>query len=234
MKRLLALFILLVPCFAENAPPLLFRSPALGKARIVFSYAGDLWSVPREGGDAMRLTAGPGIEANPVFSPDGADVAFSGEYEGNVDVYVVSAEGGVPRRLTYHPSPDVPVAWTPDGKSILFRSDRESYSHFSKLFSVPAQGGFPESLPLPSGFSGVFSPDQARLAYMPITPANTIWKHYRDGSFGQPRDLFDFRVTQALQMEQDDLAVNLRKASDAFDQQSMPFIGQCFRLRVGS
>ncbi len=181
MKRLLALFILLVPCFAENAPPLLFSSPALGKARIVFSYAGDLWSVPREGGDAVRLTAGPGIEANPVFSPDGADIAFSGEYEGNVDVYVVSADGGVPRRLTYHPSPDVPVAWTPDGKSILFRSDRESYSRFSKLFSVPAQGGFPESLPLPSGFSGVFSPDQARLAYMPITPANTIWKHYRGG-----------------------------------------------------
>ncbi|MGA7415507.1 MAG: protease, partial [Bryobacteraceae bacterium] len=181
MKRFLALLILLVPCFAENLPPLLFSSPALGKTRIVFSYAGDLWSVPREGGDAVRLTAGPGIEANPVFSPDGSDVAFSGEYEGNVDVYVVSADGGVPRRLTYHPGSDVPVAWTPDGKGILFRSSRESYSRVSKLFAVPAQGGFPESLPLPSGWSGVFSPDQVQLAYMPITPANTIWKHYRGG-----------------------------------------------------
>jgi tricorn protease len=181
MKRFLALFILLVPCFAENLPPLLFSSPALGKTRIVFSYAGDLWSVPREGGAAVRLTAGPGIEANPVFSPDGSDVAFSGEYEGNVDVYLVSADGGVPRRLTYHPGSDVPVAWTPDGKGILFRSSRESYSRVSKLFAVPAQGGFPESLPLPSGWSGVFSPDQVQLAYMPITPANTIWKHYRGG-----------------------------------------------------
>jgi tricorn protease len=181
MKRFLALFIALLPCFAQTSSPLIFRSPALGKSRIVFSYAGDLWSVPRAGGDAVRLTAGQGIEANPVFSPDGSEVAFSGEYEGNVDVYVMSVDGGVPRRLTHHPGPDVPVAWTPDGKNILFRSFRESYSRFSKLFSIPAKGGFPESTPLPSGWSGVFSPDQARLAYMPITPANTIWKRYRGG-----------------------------------------------------
>ncbi len=181
MKHWLPLLIVLVPCFAENGPPLLFRSPALGKTRIVFSYAGDLWAVPREGGDAVRLTAGPGIEAWPVFSPDGSDVAFSGEYEGNVDVYVVSVDGGVPRRLTYHPGPDVPVAWTPDGKNILFISNRESYSRVTRLFSIPASGGFPESLPLPSGWSGVFSPDQTRLAYMPIIPANEIWKHYRGG-----------------------------------------------------
>ncbi len=181
MKLLPPLLMLLVPCFAENAPPLLFTHPALGKTRIVFSYAGDLWSAPLEGGDAVRLTAGPGIETNPVFSPDGSEVAFSGEYEGNVDVYVVSVDGGIPRRLTYHPGPDVPVAWSPDGRRILFRSNRESYSRFSKLFSVPAKGGFPEALPLPSGFSGVFSSDQTRLAYMPITPANTIWKHYRGG-----------------------------------------------------
>ncbi len=181
MKRFLALSFLLAPCFAQTIPPLLLRSPALGKTRIVFSYAGDLWSVSREGGEATRLTAGPGIEADPVFSPDGSEVAFSGEYEGNVDVYVVSAGGGVPRRLTYHPGPDIPVAWSPDGKNILFRSNRESYSRFTKLFSVPAHGGFPESLPLPSGFMGAFSPDQARLAYMPIIPANTIWKRYRGG-----------------------------------------------------
>jgi tricorn protease len=181
MKLLLALFLLLSPCFAENPAPLLFTHPALGKTRIVFSYAGDLWSTPREGGDAVRLTAGPGIETNPVFSPDGSQVAFSGEYEGNVDVYVVSVDGGTPRRLTYHPGPDIPVAWSPDGKRILFRSDRESYSRFSKLFSVPAQGGFPEALPLPSGFMGVFSADATHLAYMPVTPANQIWKRYRGG-----------------------------------------------------
>ncbi|HXM45894.1 MAG TPA: PDZ domain-containing protein [Bryobacteraceae bacterium] len=183
MKSLLALSIVLVPCLAlaENAQPLLFSEPALGKTQIVFSYAGDLWSVPRAGGDALRLTAGPGIESNPILSPDGSEVAFSGEYDGNRDVYVVSVNGGVPRRLTFHPGSDTPVGWTPDGKSILFRSNRESYSRFSKLFSIPAAGGFPESIPLPSGWSGAFSSDQTRLAYMPITPANGIWKRYRGG-----------------------------------------------------
>ena len=181
MKSLLALCIFCAPCFAESAPPLLFTQPALGKTQIVFSHAGDLWSVPREGGVAVRLTAGAGIEGNPVFSPDGADVAFRGEYEGNVDVYVVAAAGGVPRRITYHPGADVPVAWNPDGKSILFRSTRESYSRFPKLFSVSAQGGLPAALPLPSGFSGVLSSDQTKIAYMPIAPANAIWKHYRGG-----------------------------------------------------
>jgi tricorn protease len=180
MKRLLPLSLLLMPCFAETGP-LLFREPALGKTRIVFSHAGDLWSVPREGGDAVRLTAGPGIESNPIFSPDGTEIAFSGEYEGNVDVYIISATGGVPRRLTYHPGSDQPVAWAPDGKSILFRSRRESYSRFTKLFSIPSAGGFPESLPLPMAWDGVLSADQARIAYMPIIPANNIWKRYRGG-----------------------------------------------------
>lgn len=170
-----------MPVFAADSGPLLFRSPALGKTRIVFVHAGDLWSVPREGGEAVRLTAGPGIESNPVFSPDGENLAFSGEYEGNVDVYRVGIDGGVPKRLTYHPGDDVPVAWSPNGESILFRSARESYSRFTRLFAIPAAGGFPEALPLPMAWSGVYSPDRARLVYMPLTPANAIWKRYRGG-----------------------------------------------------
>lgn len=166
---------------AQNAQPLLFRSPALGKTRIVFEHAGDLWSVPRAGGEAVRLTAGPGMEANPVFSPDGETIAFSGEYEGNVDVYVVSSEGGVPRRLTWHPGDDIPVAWSPDGSHIVFRSARESYSRFTRLFSIPAAGGFPEALPLDQAWSGVYSSDPSHFLYMPIIPANTIWKRYRGG-----------------------------------------------------
>ena len=83
----------------------------------MFAYAGDLWSVPRSGGSAMRLTSGTGNEANPAFSPDGTQVAFTGEYDGNVDVFVMPASGGVPRRLTWHPAPDTVLGWTPDGNA---------------------------------------------------------------------------------------------------------------------
>src|SRR5215470_9725483 len=88
--------------FADTG--LLLRKPALSRTQIVFSYAGDLWSVPREGGEAKRLTTAPGIETDPVFSPDGSLIAFAGEYDGNIDVFVIPAAGGVPKRLTYHPS----------------------------------------------------------------------------------------------------------------------------------
>ena len=178
---LIAVFILgASPCFAETAKPLLQR-PTLNKTDIVFSYAGDLWRVSREGGDAVRLTTGAGIETSPLFSPDGSEIAFQGEYDGNVDVFVMPAEGGVPRRLTWHPGADIPVAWTPDGKSILFRSPRESYSRFTCLYTVPAAGGFPSKVELPMAYAGSFSPDGSRLAYMPISPAFEAWKHYRGG-----------------------------------------------------
>src|SRR5580698_10713606 len=89
---------------AQPNPPLLLRFPTVSKTQIVFNYADDLWIVSRNGGDARRLTAGVGVEALPYFSPDGSTIAFTGEYDGNLDVYVVPATGGVPRRLTYHPA----------------------------------------------------------------------------------------------------------------------------------
>ena len=85
---------------------LLLQKPTLSKTHIVFAYAGDLWSVPREGGAAVALTRGAGDETDPAFSPDGTQVAFTGEYDGNIDVFVVPAVGGVPKRLTWHPAPD--------------------------------------------------------------------------------------------------------------------------------
>src|SRR5919202_258291 len=137
MKRtLLALALLSCAAMAARAQvtdrPLLLQKPTVSRTQIVFSYAGDLWSVAREGGDAIHLTTGTGVETDPVFSPDGQWLAFTGEYEGNVDVYVVPATGGVPRRLTYHPGPDRVVGWTPDGKSVVFQSIRNSYSRFSR------------------------------------------------------------------------------------------------------
>jgi tricorn protease len=109
MYRIVCALLLLTPCAGAQTGHLLLRKPALSGTQIVFSYAGDLWSVAREGGDAKRLTTAPGVETDPVFSPDGSTIAFTGEYDGNVDVFVMPASGGVPRRLTYHPGRDAAV-----------------------------------------------------------------------------------------------------------------------------
>lgn len=161
--------------------PLLARHPSISKTRIVFAYAGDLWIAPREGGEAVHLTTGVGIESDPFFSPDGTTVAFTGQYDGNTDVFVVPAAGGVPRRLTYHPSPDEVAGWTPDGKRIIFRSARSSASGVLSLFTVPVEGGFPDELPLPTGVSGSFSADGSRLAYVPTQQWQRAWKRYHGG-----------------------------------------------------
>ena len=98
---------------ADLKAPFLLQKPTLSQTRIVFVFADDLWTVPREGGEAARLTSSPGLETNPVFSPDGSLVAFTGEYDGNVDVFIVPAAGGVPRRLTWHPAADTASAGPP-------------------------------------------------------------------------------------------------------------------------
>ncbi len=162
--------------------PLLLQHPSLNKTRIVFAFAGDLWQVPREGGAAVRLTSGPGIESGPFYSPDGAKVAFTGEYDGNTDVYVVPAAGGVPLRLTHHPDPDEVVGWTPDGSRIVFRSARNSTAAgVPTLFAVGVGGGYPEALPLPTGVQASFSPDGKRLACVPTAQWQRAWKRYRGG-----------------------------------------------------
>lgn len=115
MKRPLAiLFVLFAPglVMAQASPPQLLQRPTVNKTHIVFAFADDLWIVPRDGGDAQRLTSGPGVETDPIFSPDGKWVAFTGDYEGNVDVYVMPAAGGQPRRLTFHPGLDRAIGWT--------------------------------------------------------------------------------------------------------------------------
>src|SRR5690349_420822 len=100
------------PLLAQTSNYKLFRTPTVSKDRIVFAFGGDLWIVDRSGGDARRLTTGIGQETDPIFSPDGTQVAFTGVYEGNPDVYVVPADGGIPRRMTYHPGGDWTVGWT--------------------------------------------------------------------------------------------------------------------------
>ncbi|MGH9842898.1 MAG: S41 family peptidase [Blastocatellia bacterium] len=186
MRRILLtlalLFSVAITGFAQEKPRLMQR-PAMNKTHIVFSYAGDLWIVSREGGEASRLTTGAGVEFNPFFSPDGKLVAFTGQYDGNTDVFVVSATGGVPKRLTYHPSADFASGWTPDGKRVLMTSGRNSQAPFPlpRLFTISMEGGLAEDLPLPMASTGSFSPDGAMLAYQPTFQWQPDWKRYRGG-----------------------------------------------------
>ena len=167
---------------------LLLRKPTVSRDQIAFSYADDLWIVSRNGGEARRLTSDVGIETDPVFSPDGSLIAFTGEYDGNEDVYVMPSAGGIPKRLTSHPANDQVAGWTRDGKRILFRSGRNSYSYFDRLFTVSVDGGLPQEVPLPMAEEGSYSPDSSHLAYVPFTNFKENWdfhrglKHYRGGT----------------------------------------------------
>src|SRR5271157_3098027 len=168
-------------CLADENAPLLLRHPTVSAKQIVFVYGGDLWSVSKEGGVAQRLTAGNGVASRPVFSPDGSEIAFTGAYDGNADVYVIPASGGTPRRLTYHPSADYAVGWTRDGKPVLFASTRSSHVGYSQLFTISRDCGFPAELALPIAAEGSYSPDGQELAYVPLDHAFEIWKRYRGG-----------------------------------------------------
>ena len=167
---------------ADQQPTLLLRNPTLSNDHVAFIYACDLWIADIDGGNPRRLTVHPGEESNPCFSPDGKRIAFTGDYDGNVDVYLVPVEGGSPVRLTYHPNGDLVRGWTPDGKSVLFRSTRISdTSRYGRLFTVPFDGGFPEPLVIPVGERAAFSPDGSRIAYTPLRDAFGWWKRYRGG-----------------------------------------------------
>ena len=170
---------------AGAAPLLLLRYPTMSKTTIVFEYGGELWEVPREGGQAHVLASGMDLLTKPIFSPDGSMVAFTGTFDHNTDVYVVPATGGQPRRLTWHPGPDIAVGWTPDGKNVLFRSNRYSYSDPDQLYTVPVAGGFPQELPLAMAESGSYSQDGSQLAYVPNSQWEPFWKDYKGGQHTQ-------------------------------------------------
>jgi tricorn protease len=152
--------------------------------RIVFSYAGDLWTVGTQGGTAARLTSHPGLELFAKFSPDGRYIAFTGQYGGDEQVYVIPSGGGTPKQLTFYPAPG-PLAerwgydnqvygWTPDGKSVLFRSARDGYILTdARLYTVPMKGGAAVALPMPKSGAGHFSPDGTKIVYSPL------WRDFR-------------------------------------------------------
>lgn len=160
----------------------MLRMPDVSADSIVFVYAENLWVVPRAGGLARKITSHRGVEAGPRFSPDGRTIAFTGEYEGNQDVYTIPVEGGPPQRVTWHPGGDVLVDWFPDGKELLFRSRRASPTQrYGRLFRVAAEGGLAAPLPLAIAELGALSPDGRSIVFQTITVESRTWKRYRGG-----------------------------------------------------
>ena len=184
MLRKLLCFALLATAAPASAQvdARMFRQPAVSADKIAFVYAGDIWLVPKTGGAATRLSSPLGEESFPRFSPDGSKIAYSADYDGNIDVYVVPTAGGEAVRLTHHPMPDRVVGWHPDGKHVLFASSRESgRQRYNQFYLVSVDGGMPEKLPVPYGEFGAYSPDGARFVYMPMSQDFRNWKRYRGG-----------------------------------------------------
>ncbi len=160
----------------------MFQYPDVSADRIVFSYGDDLWIANKTGGTASKLSSPPGTETYPKFSPDGTDIAFSGNYAGNDEIYVIPAKGGIPKRITHHGSFERVLGWTPDGENCLFASPRNSErQRYSQIYTISKTGGQAMKLAIPYGEIGSLSPDGIWLAYTPKSRSGRTWKRYRGG-----------------------------------------------------
>ncbi|MCR9246745.1 MAG: S41 family peptidase [bacterium] len=205
----------LTPLFAAAAAALgplaaqtkLLRHPDLHGDRVVFTYGGDLWLAPLAGGSAARITSAPGVEVFAKFSPDGRWLAFTGQLDGDEQVFVMPTAGGPPRQLTHYPAtgplPDrwgydnQVYGWVPDGTAVLFRSMRDAWTIAAgKLYTVAlpstarARGALPVALPMPTAGAGEFSPDGNRVVYSPLFRDFRTWKRY-EGGWAQDLYVFD-------------------------------------------
>lgn len=181
------IFFALVFVSAQNITDTrLLWQPTISKNAIAFIYADDLWVAKPDGTNPRRITVSEGSESNPVFSPDGSMIAFTGQYDGNTDVFIVPAVGGVPRRLTWHPGADLVRDFSPDGKQILFASQRNSFTNrYFQFFTVDVVSSAEKQLPIPNGFWASYSPDGSSIAYTSIPDRFEQWKNYRGGTMSR-------------------------------------------------
>ena len=187
------LFCIATFAFSQEPEGRLMRFPDIHGDKIAFVYGGDIWLASARGGEAHRLTTHPGRELFPKFSPDGKWIAFTGQYDGNFNVYVMSSEGGQPRQLTFYQGSaqqlndrmgihNEVVAWTPDSKRIVFLSRRDASNGWIKRqFTVSIDGGLPEPLPMDQGGLISFNADGSKIAYNRIFRNFRTWKRYTGG-----------------------------------------------------
>ena len=178
---------------AEEA--LWLRYPAISPdgETIAFSYRGDLWTVASDGGIAVPLTTSGAHETMPVWSPDGALIAFASDRHGNFDVYVMPAAGGDARRLTFHSAGDETTSFTPDGAAVLFSSSRlDDVEHVGfptgaqpELYRVAIDGGRPGQVLTTPAEHAVWAPDSHALAYSDVKGYETEWRKHDDSSFAR-------------------------------------------------
>ncbi|MDA8016683.1 MAG: S41 family peptidase [Thermoanaerobaculia bacterium] len=224
---LASLFLMPLAATAETqGATKLLRFPDLHGNQVVFTYAGDLWLASDQGGTARRLTSHAGVELFPKFSPDGHHVAFTGQYEGDEQVYVVPTAGGEPRQLTFYPAlgPLPPrwgydhqvMGWSADGASVLFRSFRDTWDiGEGRLHLVPMQGGLPTALPMVSSGAGALSPDGRQVVFSPLGRDFRHWKRY-EGGWAQNLYVFDLeagtarRITDHPRTERDPMWIGDR------------------------
>jgi len=192
ISSVMSIAVLLCAVTAAYSQTKLLRFPDIYGDKVVFTYGGDLWTATTSGGSAIRLTSHPGIEVFGKFSPDGKWIAFTGQYDGDEQVYVVSSGGGVPRQLTFYPAkgPLTPrwgwdnqvYGWSSDGKRIVFKSQRDSWAlPIARLYWVSVDGGPAEALPMPEAGSGDFSPDSSQIVYSPQSRDFRPEKRYGGG-----------------------------------------------------
>ncbi len=216
-KLLLLLFFTFafLQVFSQEETKLL-RFPHIMGEKVVFTYAGDIYSVGVNGGEAKQLTSHNGFEMFAKISPDGKQIAFSAQYDGNTEVYVMPVEGGVPKRLTYTATlsrddvadrmgpNNIVMAWSPDSKNIIFRSRRYSYNSFrGQLFSVSATGGMAKEGPIKDGGFCSFSPDGKFLTFNKIFREFRTWKYYT-GGMAADIWVYDFESKKAIKVFEND------------------------------
>jgi tricorn protease len=220
MNKLLLTFIVLTTfitlSISQDTINRLFRFPTIYNDQITFSYAGNLYSVSSDGGIARKLTSHNGYEMFAKYSPDGQQIAFTGQYDGNTEIFIMPSDGGIPKRLTYTATlkrddisdrmgpNNILMAWTPNGESLIYRSRKQSFNDFKgQLFKVSKSGGLSEELPLPAGGFCSYSPDGKKLAYNRVFREFRTWKYYK-GGMADDIWIYDFETKKTINITNND------------------------------